>query len=134
MSWFHAAIAFIRHAVVFGIALGFPTTILIVLLSLFRRTLIFAATVGFAVSYFFAFALWFTSLDIAYHTVGLFWLLISLLFFGIGPVIICFGVLAWYGAWATFGVQVLLLVCSVGLRGWLIWRASHLSKKGEFAT
>jgi hypothetical protein len=93
-----------------------PMTIIIVLLSFFRQMLMPSSLVGYIVSLFFGLAIWFTSCEIVCHAVGLSWLIISLLFFGLGPVLVVFGLIVSHAAWDLFGPQLLLLLSVLAFR------------------
>jgi hypothetical protein len=115
-----------------GVVLSIAIWILAILPMLcFRRTREFAAVVLMYSSYFNGFTCWWYSFIICYRACGLLWLIIGVLFMGVGVVPITLIGTAIGGAWPIFWNVIIALALTFGLRVLALTVAYRVEKRRE---
>jgi len=85
-------------------------------LSLFRKTRSFSGLGFFLCSYFLGLTLWAWGLLITYNTWGILAVFLGLCFLGVGVVPLAILATLFHGMWSTSGNLILLLIVTVGIR------------------
>jgi hypothetical protein len=99
-------------------------------LGFFRGPGTVAIPIGYLLTFVFGFSVWFYSAVLVYSYLGLFWLIVCLLFL-VGVIPVAFACLLWHAEWIWFFSMLALLISAFGFRALLLWQAARLDRKRD---
>jgi hypothetical protein len=99
--------------------------------ALFHRTRGFAAVGLMFASYVFGFILWVWSFLLTLKLLGMFAVIVGLIFFGIGIVPVALLAVLFNADWSSLGDMAILLVATFGSRILALWLAAKVDRQGQ---
>jgi hypothetical protein len=129
MNVFAKVIEFLMIYLPHANAMGTPLMLFVILpLGFFRLPAMITIPFGYLLTFVFGFSLWFFSAVLVYSYLGLFWLIVCLLFI-IGVIPVAFVCLLLNAEWTWFFSMLALLISVFAFRGLLLWQAARLDRR-----